>query len=175
MKTRNSHGLLQLGREALAYCQCASALISGNKALFVPVDLIGEKNQVILELLIYQPEKHRYCRGHWILTTSTRKVLLKSSCWKALQWWFVNPGSDNPEILLIRTKSMGTDFRFWTDGRFSNPENLLIRKYRQGTNVSGLRNHHCTCITYIYAWMLQLFLTLNYKFTHTIYLQVNCS
>ena len=52
MKTRNSHGLLQLGREALAYCQCASALISGNKALFVSVDLIGEKNQVILELVI---------------------------------------------------------------------------------------------------------------------------
>ena len=49
MKTRNSHGLLQLRREALAYCQCASALISGNKALFVSVDLIGEKNQVILE------------------------------------------------------------------------------------------------------------------------------
>ena len=51
MKTRNSHGLLQLhvGREALAYCQYASALISGNKALFVSVDLIGEKNQVILE------------------------------------------------------------------------------------------------------------------------------
>ena len=52
MKTRNSHGLLQLGREALAYCQCASALISGNKALFVSVDLIGEKNQVILELVL---------------------------------------------------------------------------------------------------------------------------
>ena len=54
MKTRNSHGLLQLhvGREALAYCQCASALISGNKALFVSVDLIGEKNQVILECQI---------------------------------------------------------------------------------------------------------------------------
>ena len=53
MKTRNSHGLLQLGREALAYCQCASALISGNKALFVSVDLIGENNQVILEYIIY--------------------------------------------------------------------------------------------------------------------------
>ena len=52
MKTRNSHGLLQLGREALAYCQCASALISGNKALFASVDLIGEKNQVILECII---------------------------------------------------------------------------------------------------------------------------
>ena len=48
---KNSHGLLQLhvGREALAYCQCASALISWNKALFASVDLIGEKNQVILE------------------------------------------------------------------------------------------------------------------------------
>ena len=52
MKTRNSHGLLQLGWEALAYCQCASALISGNKALFVSVDLIGEKNQVILEYIV---------------------------------------------------------------------------------------------------------------------------
>ena len=50
MKTRNTHGLLQLGREALAYCQCASALISGNKAPLVSVELIGEKNQVILEL-----------------------------------------------------------------------------------------------------------------------------
>ena len=55
MKTKNSHGLLQLhvGREALAYCQCASALISGNKALFVSVDLIGEKDQVILEYIIF--------------------------------------------------------------------------------------------------------------------------
>ena len=52
MITKNSHGLLQLGREALAYCQCASALISGNKALFVSVDLMGEKNQVILEFYI---------------------------------------------------------------------------------------------------------------------------
>ena len=51
MKTRNSHGLLQLhvGWEALAYCQC---LYRENKALFVSVDLIGEKNQVILEFLI---------------------------------------------------------------------------------------------------------------------------
>ena len=51
MKTRNSHGLLQLhvGREALAYCQC---LYRENKALFVSVDLIGEKNQVILEYII---------------------------------------------------------------------------------------------------------------------------
>ena len=44
---------LQLGREALAYCQCASALISRNKALLVSVDLIGKKNQVILELWIF--------------------------------------------------------------------------------------------------------------------------
>ena len=46
---RVSSTMTKLGREALAYCQCASALISGNKALFVSVDLIGEKNQVILE------------------------------------------------------------------------------------------------------------------------------
>ena len=52
MKTRNSHGLLQLhvGREALAYCQC---LYRENKALFVSVDLIGEKNQVILEFTVF--------------------------------------------------------------------------------------------------------------------------
>ena len=62
---------------------------------------------------------------------------------KILQWWFVNPGSDNPEISLIRTKSAGTYFRFWTNRRFSNPENSLIRKYLPGTNVSGLTNHHC--------------------------------
>ena len=60
MKTRNSHGLLQLGREALAYCQCASALISGNKALFVSVDLIGEKNQVILEFILRSMTSSEY-------------------------------------------------------------------------------------------------------------------
>ena len=56
MKTRNSHGLLQLhvGREALAYCQC---LYRENKAPFVSVDLIGEKNQVILEILVYHRRK----------------------------------------------------------------------------------------------------------------------
>ena len=62
-----------------------------------------------------------------------------------IQWWFVNPGFDSPEISLIRTKSAEIDFRFWTDGRFSNPENSLIRKYRPGTSLSGLTNHHCTC------------------------------
>ena len=66
-----------------------------------------------------------------------------------LQWWFVNPGSDNPEISLIRTKSAGTDFRSWTDGRFSSPENSLIGKYPPGTNVSGLTNHHC--ISWLYG------------------------
>ena len=51
MKTRNSHGLLQLhvGREALAYCQC---LYRENKALFASVDLIREKNQVMLEYAV---------------------------------------------------------------------------------------------------------------------------
>ena len=69
MKTRNSHGLLQLGREALAYCQCASALISGNKALFVSVDLIGEKNQVILELQLNAVFKlYKYIHMYHILS-----------------------------------------------------------------------------------------------------------
>ena len=57
--------------------------------------------------------------------------------------WFVNTGSDSPEISLLRTKTTGTAFRFRTDGWFSNPENSLIRKYRPGTNVCGLTNHHC--------------------------------
>ena len=70
-------------------------------------------------------------------------VLVLWYIYRHIQWWFVNPGSDNPEISLIRTKSAGTDFRFWTDGRFSNPENSLIRKHRPGTNGSGLTNHHC--------------------------------
>ena len=73
-----------------------------------------------------------------------------------IQWWFVNPGSDSPEISLIRTKIAGTDFLFWTDGRFSNPENLFIRKYLPGTNVSGLTNHHCN---YIYNTPLPLLKT----------------
>ena len=49
MTTRNSHGLLQLGREALAN---ASKFYRANNALFVSVDLIGEKNQVILEYIL---------------------------------------------------------------------------------------------------------------------------
>ena len=31
----------------------------------------------------------------------------------------------------------GNRFQVRTKGRFSNPENSLIRKYRPGTNVSG--------------------------------------
>ena len=32
-------------------------------------------------------------------------VLLIKTCQIWLQWWFVNPGSDSPEISLVRTKS----------------------------------------------------------------------
>ena len=60
-----------------------------------------------------------------------------------IQWWFINPGSDSPEISLVRTKSAVTKFRVRTNGRFSNLENSLIRKYWLGTNVSGLTNNHC--------------------------------
>ena len=35
-------------------------------------------------------------------------------------------------------------------GRFSNPENSLIRKFRAGTNVSRLTNHHCTSFSFYY-------------------------
>ena len=67
---------------------------------------------------------------------------ISSSCLTCLpslmkiQWWFVNPSSDSPEISLVRTKSVGTDFHVQTNGRFSNPENSLIQKYWPGTNVS---------------------------------------
>ena len=71
-------------------------------------------------------------------------------------WWFVNQGSDSPEISLIRTKSVGTDFCFWIDGRFSNTENLLIRKYRPGTNLSGLTNHHCMCCLHFISLYLSI-------------------
>ena len=39
-----------------------------------------------------------------------------------VQWWFVNPGSDNADISLVWTKGVGTDFLVWTKGLFSNPE-----------------------------------------------------
>ena len=76
MKTRNSHGLLQLGREALAYCQCASALISGNKALFVSIDLIGEKNQVILEkCMFHTPDSTKLLVITWFRTVLSIQLL----------------------------------------------------------------------------------------------------
>ena len=53
----------------------------------------------------------------YILRISIDKYLI-------IQWWFVNLGCDNPEISLVQTKSMRTDFHVWTSGRFSNPENL---------------------------------------------------
>ena len=71
---------------------------------------------------------------------------------KSIQWWCVNPGSDSQEISLIWTKSAGTDFLFWTDGRFSNLENTLIQKYRPGTNVSRLTNHHCISQNIAIQW-----------------------
>ena len=54
-----------------------------------------------------------------------------------LQWWFVNPGSDSPEISLIRTKGSGTYFLFWTVGRFSNPE-ISAGNKRARINESSL-------------------------------------
>ena len=93
MKTRNSHGLLQLGREALAYCQCASALLSGNKALFVSVDLIGEKNQVILEycvmtLISGSVQVYLYHLLNAPCKTPSLKVLRPSdpNNWKNVEW-----------------------------------------------------------------------------------------
>ena len=41
---------------------------------------------------------------------------------RVIQWWFVNPGSDNPEISLVRIKSLGNEFHVRTNGPFSNPE-----------------------------------------------------
>ena len=83
-----------------------------------------------------------------------------------LQWWFVNPGSNSPEISLVQTKSARTDFHKSTNGWFINPENSLIQKYPPGTNVSGLTNHHCTyigdrwCLPYLIKTLFWVVLTL---------------
>ena len=78
------------------------------------------------------------CTKSWLIVFSPtalnphEKIKALKKLWAnvfQLQWWFVNPGSDSPEISLVWTKSAGTDIRVRTNGRFSNPENLLIRKY----------------------------------------------
>ena len=56
----------------------------------------------------------------------------------------------------IRTKSAGTDFNKSTNGRFINLENSLIWKYRPGTNVSGLMNHHCIFVIVTYICLYRL-------------------
>ena len=53
---------------------------------------------------------------------------------------------------IVRKSRYGKDkksrnwFGVGTNGRFNNPENSLIQKYRLGTNVSGLTNRHCNVI-----------------------------
>ena len=69
-------------------------------------------------------------QGHgkcWRMRWALRDVMLgwqwSANCsgpWYLLQCWFVNPGSNSPEVSLIWTKSVGTNFLFWTDGWFSN-------------------------------------------------------
>ena len=92
MKTRNSHGLLQLGREVLAYCQC---LYRENKALFVSVDLIGEKNQVILEYRIVNGAYVWVCVSVFFpriepVGKPYREVCLRSELWN---WMAHQPNS----------------------------------------------------------------------------------
>ena len=70
---------------------------------------------------------------------------------------------NSPKISLIRTKSAGTDFLFWTDERFSNPENSLIRIYQPGTKVSGLSNHHCYTSDHVVQHNTFLLVSQNYK------------
>ena len=91
MKTRYSHGLLQLyvGREALAYCQC---LYRENKALFASVDLIGEKNQVILELRIKRLKKFKQsisksnCKKEQRYKNKKKKMKIQNK--KINQWYY---------------------------------------------------------------------------------------
>ena len=132
-KTRNSHGLLQLGREALAYCQCASALISGNKALFVSVDLIGEKNQVILEFYITggvvvgsveKSECRVYCIGIWLEIPKKKK-----KPFRLYDIYRMRVALVRSKVLGLRSK--GPVFRARVfESRFSyvkSPTNLLYR------------------------------------------------
>ena len=71
-----------------------------------------------------------------------------------------NPGSDCPEISLIRTKSAGTDFCVRTNWRFSNPQKLVnpeisARNKRDRVNESSLypftvvSDKKCNQIVYI--------------------------
>ena len=73
--------------------------------------------------------------GNWFAWLLAKEwlAIMYLNC-SEVQWWFVNPGPDNPEISLLWTKSVGTDFYVWTNGWFSNPENSFIRKYRLGIN-----------------------------------------
>ena len=112
--------------------------------------LTYESNLVISPHYIINPKfailaNQNYTQICWFVDRHIKIYVHVCWCGKQnIQWWLANPGSDSSEISLIRTKSAGTDFRFWTDGRFSNPENSLIWKYQPGTNLSGLTNHHCT-------------------------------
>ena len=66
-----------------------------------------------------------YIKIKWTIKTFSHIILRFY-----VQRWFVNP-----DISLIRTKSVGTDFHVRTNWRFSNPENSLIRKFRPGTKL----------------------------------------
>ena len=71
----------------------------------------------------------------------------------------INPGSNSPEISLVRTKSAGTDFRVRTNGRFSNLENSLIRKISTGNkrvrfNESSL--YFSLVFELVHNWIFQL-------------------
>ena len=54
-----------------------------------------------------------------------------------VQWWFVNPGSDNPEILLVQTKSVGTDFNVLDSEKLLNQE-ISTENKRIRINESSL-------------------------------------
>ena len=73
---------------------------------------IRARSRCLEAVRLYHASLHR--NGMFTITMFSSSSLCKCprGIWhQIIQWWFVNPGSNNPEISLVRTNSSGTDFR----------------------------------------------------------------
>ena len=76
-------------------------------------------NIIFENMLFNNIENKNYFQNFTLI--STHKTYKMSLFLKyRVQWWIVYTGYDSPEISLVRTKSVGTDFHVRTNGRFSN-------------------------------------------------------
>ena len=97
-----------------------------------------------------QIEKKQYnglFKGQNILKRSNKTAFLKAKTYlKEAKKTGPFKGHINSRKEAISCEQLSTFIRsslMSGPGRFSNPENSLIRKFPAGTNVSGLTNHHC--------------------------------